>query len=312
MKSIVQLFSVCILLLVSETIFSQTGSDYNLPLSVGSRLTLHTEPAPNWSQRTTIFSIEGTDIIDGRECFRQIGREISDFTNEIDTFHICWLREDSVGNVIMTAASINGSENPDSALIVNFNYFPNEYLTVGYSRTISFGDIEIDSVISVSETVVTPAGTFNNCIVILETKSDTQGNLIRRDYGYYAYGIGMVKNERTFPDTDVHTDLLISYNVTGLNDEVTNQTPDNFLLSQNYPNPFNPSTTFSYLIPNESKVTIKVYDILGNEIATLVDELKEPGLYSIKFDASLLSNGIYFLTMKAADYTQTKKMILIK
>ena len=190
------------LIFVSEGAFSQTAADYYLPLSVSNRLTSHTQPSrQHWSQRTAIFSIEGTDIIEGRECFRQIGTEISDFTSEIDTFHIFWLREDSVGNVIMTAVSIDGSANPDSALIVNFNYFPNEFLTLGYSRTISFGDIEKDSVISVSETVVTPAGTFNNCIVILETTSDDQGNLLHNNYGYYAYGIGKVKNERTFPDT---------------------------------------------------------------------------------------------------------------
>lgn len=312
MKSILQLFSACILLFTSEIIFSQTAADYYLPLSVGNRLTSHTEPTSNWSQRTTIFSIEGTDIIEGRVCFRQIGTEISDFTNEIDTFHIFWLREDSVGNVIMTAVSIDGSENPDSAVIVNFNYFPNEYLTVGYSRTISFEDIEKDSVISVSETVVTPAGTFNNCIVILETKSDAQGNLIHHDYGYYAYGIGKVKNERTYPVTEVHTDLLISYNLTGINDEVSNQNPDNFLLSQNFPNPFNPSTSIRYQVSGNSQVILKVYDVLGNEVATLVNEEKPAGNYEVEFDASRLTSGIYFYQLKSGSYLETKKMVMMK
>jgi len=312
MKSILQLFSACILIFTGGIIFAQTGSDYYLPLSVGNQLTLHTEPTQNWSQRTSIFSIEGTDIIEGRECFRQIGTEISDLTSEIDTFHIFWLREDSVGNVIMTAVSIDGSENPDSAVVVNFNYFPNEYLTLGYSRTLFFGDIEVDSVVSVSETVVTHAGTFNNCIVILETQTDNQGNLIHTDYSYYAYGMGKVKNVRTFPPTDAHTDLLISYNVTGLNDEETNQNPDNFLLSQNYPNPFNPATKISWQSPVSGHQTLKVYDMLGKEVATLVDEYREAGNYGIDFNASSLSSGVYFYTLQAGTYTQSKKMILMK
>ncbi len=314
MKSILQLFSACILIFTGGIIFAQTGSDYYLPLSVGNQLTLHTEPTQNWSQRTSIFSIEGTDIIEGRECFRQIGTEISDLTSEIDTFHIFWLREDSVGNVIMTAVSIDGSENPDSAVVVNFNYFPNEYLTLGYSRTLSFGDIEVDSVVSVSETVVTHAGTFNNCIVILETQTDNQGNLIHTDYSYYAYGMGKVKNVRTFPPTDAHTDLLISYNVTGLNDEETNQNPDNFLLSQNYPNPFNPSTIIKYSISNREFVSLKVYDVLGNEITRLVNEEKPAGTYDVEFTTQNLelSSGIYFYQLKAGNYSATRKMLLVK
>jgi Secretion system C-terminal sorting domain len=312
MKSILQLFSACILIFTGGIIFAQTGSDYYLPLSVGNQLILHTEPTQNWSQRTSIFSIEGTDIIEGRECFRQIGTEISDLTSEIDTFHIFWLREDSVGNVIMTAVSIDGSENPDSAVVVNFNYFPNEYLTLGYSRTLSFGDIEVDSVVSVSETVVTHAGTFNNCIVILETQTDNQGNLIHTDYSYYAYGMGKVKNVRTFPPTDAHTDLLISYNVTGLNDEISSYTPDDFLLSQNYPNPFNPSTKISWQSPVGSWQTLKIYDVLGKEIVTLIDEFKSAGKYEVDFDASGLPSGVYLYRMTAGSFTETKKIILVK
>jgi len=212
----------------------------------------------------------------------------------------------------MTAVSIDGSENPDSAVVVNFNYFPNEYLTLGYSRTLFFGDIEVDSVVSVSETVVTHAGTFNNCIVILETQTDNQGNLIHTDYSYYAYGMGKVKNVRTFPPTDAHTDLLISYNVTGLNDEETNQNPDNFLLSQNYPNPFNPSTSIRYHVSGNSQVILKVYNVLGNEVATLVNEEKPAGNYEVEFDGSRLTSGVYFYQLKSGSYLETKKMVMMK
>jgi hypothetical protein len=86
----------------------------------------------------------------------------------------------------------------------------------------------------------------------------------------------------------------------------------NYTLSQNYPNPFNPSTTIRYEIPEHSSVTIKVYDILSNEIATLVNEEKTVGEYEIEFNAANLPSGIYFYTLSAGNYFSTKKMILLK
>jgi hypothetical protein len=83
-------------------------------------------------------------------------------------------------------------------------------------------------------------------------------------------------------------------------------------LDQNYPNPFNPSTSIQYAISNRQFVTLKVYDILGNEITTLVNEEKPTGEYEIEFDGSKLPSGIYFYQLKAGNFVETKKMILLK
>ena len=88
--------------------------------------------------------------------------------------------------------------------------------------------------------------------------------------------------------------------------------PDVFSLSQNYPNPFNPVTNIKYQIPEFSFVTIKVYDALGKEVATLVNEEKAAGYYEIEFNASSLTSGIYFYKLRANNFTQIKKMILLK
>ena len=95
--------------------------------------------------------------------------------------------------------------------------------------------------------------------------------------------------------------------------------PQAFRLEQNYPNPFNPSTKIEYQIPKLSHVSLKVYDILGNQVATLVNEEQPAGKYSINFNASKLSSGIYFYRIDAAPSTgsaqgfvQTKKLILLK
>ena len=89
-----------------------------------------------------------------------------------------------------------------------------------------------------------------------------------------------------------------------------------YKLSQNYPNPFNPSTKISWQSPVGNHQTLKVYDVLGNEVATLVDEYRNAGSYEVEFKSSVgsrqLASGIYFYQLKAGDYVQTKKMILIK
>ncbi|MBI5663026.1 MAG: T9SS type A sorting domain-containing protein [Ignavibacterium album] len=93
----------------------------------------------------------------------------------------------------------------------------------------------------------------------------------------------------------------------------------NFMLEQNYPNPFNPTTKIRFTIPaltpslsQRERVILKVYDILGNEVATLVNEEKEPGYYEVEFNAEQLSSGIYFYRLQVGNYTQTKKMILLR
>ena len=85
-----------------------------------------------------------------------------------------------------------------------------------------------------------------------------------------------------------------------------------YALDQNYPNPFNPATTISYQLPKDGRVTIKIFDAIGREVTTLVDEFKSSGQYSVKFDASHLSSGIYFYSIRSGDYNAVKKMTLIK
>jgi hypothetical protein len=85
-----------------------------------------------------------------------------------------------------------------------------------------------------------------------------------------------------------------------------------YSLNQNYPNPFNPSTTINYEIPVSNKITIKVYNILGDEVTTLVNEQKDAGRYQVIFNASRYTSGVYFYRVQAGNFVQTKKMILLK
>jgi hypothetical protein len=107
--------------------------------------------------------------------------------------------------------------------------------------------------------------------------------------------------------------------------EVTVSSPTEFSVSQNYPNPFNPNTKIKYTVPSvtlrqaqsDILVTLKVFDVLGNEVATLVNEEKPAGEYEVEFSVGQdsspdIASGIYFYQLKAANYTETKKMILLK
>jgi len=85
-----------------------------------------------------------------------------------------------------------------------------------------------------------------------------------------------------------------------------------YKLSQNYPNPFNPSTTIKFQLPSSGIVSLKIYDILGREITTLVDEFKTEGRYEVIFNASSLASGVYLYRLNVNDYVDVKKMILLK
>jgi hypothetical protein len=98
----------------------------------------------------------------------------------------------------------------------------------------------------------------------------------------------------------------------GDNPRINSNMPKEFNLSQNYPNPFNPVTKINFAIPKSGFVTLKIYDILGREIKTLVNEVKQPGYYTVDFNGSSLASGVYFYRIVAGNFINVKRMILIK
>ncbi len=94
--------------------------------------------------------------------------------------------------------------------------------------------------------------------------------------------------------------------------ELEAKAPKTFTLEQNYPNPFNPSTIIRFSVPKESMVTLKIFNILGQEVETLVNQQKLPGTYQVSFDAGKLSSGVYFYSINAGNFYQVKKMMLLK
>ena len=103
--------------------------------------------------------------------------------------------------------------------------------------------------------------------------------------------------------TDIISDIALNQN---------DKVPCDFELKQNYPNPFNPSTVITFSIPKESYVTLRIFNILGQTVKTLVNQNERVGIYTINFNAHGLSSGVYFYSIKAGDYYQVKKMLLLK
>ncbi|QQS35204.1 MAG: right-handed parallel beta-helix repeat-containing protein [Ignavibacteriales bacterium] len=140
----------------------------------------------------------------------------------------------------------------------------------------------------------------------------------------FVEGAGTTSETRSYLFTDrelvsgIHNyrlkqiDLDGSFTYHNLNNEVEVGIPDKFDLAQNYPNPFNPTTVISYSIAKESLAKLVVFNSIGEEVLTLVNELKQPGNYSYNFDANSLSSGVYFYKLTAGDFVSTRKMLLVK
>lgn len=145
----------------------------------------------------------------------------------------------------------------------------------------------------------------------------------RPDTSWFATDVWMIKEVTPSVNVNLNTiGIPFTFNVPGNVYELTvpnvgvsnisNEVPESFKLYQNYPNPFNPSTKIKFDVKNSSTVSLKVYDLRGREVSTPVNEYLKTGSYSVSFDASKLSSGIYFYTLQADGFRQTKQMLLVK
>ena len=158
--------------------------------------------------------------------------------------------------------------------------------------------------LSKTDTIDSPAGVFTNCYHFYFSGI--------QDYEWeewFAPGVGIVERRlHGFAFIDWYLDEVI---ITSLNEPKSNIIKS-FFLYQNYPNPFNPSTTIEFSLPQSSFVTLKVYNILGDVVAMLVSEKLAAGKYKFEWDASGVSTGVYLYRIKAGEFQQLKKMVLMK
>ena len=209
-----------------------------------------------------------------------------------------------------------------SNLIFDFNFWVKHpytyYASLGVQDFIK--DVYFDCFYK-SESDSISAGRLNSYYVYTPPSQHRQvvfnlnPSLLANGYSFYykvtAVDKGLIPNYLSKPDTGYYKLVYIPTDV-----ESEKLFTTEFTLSQNYPNPFNPSTKISWQAPVGSWQTLKVYDILGNEVVTLVNEYRDAGSYKVEFQSAVgslqLASGIYYYQLRAGDYVETKKMILLK
>jgi hypothetical protein len=234
-----------------------------------------------------------------------------------------------VGNApwMLAAGDVNNDGTPDvvsansseASLSVVFCdslgnlYPPINYPTGLFPIAIDLGDVDGDGDLE----IVT--SNFSGSDFTMYENDGTGNYINRRNFSAHTAGSCTVLHDR---DNDGDMDmtgidewvdsLFLFTNDPSVNVEEEENVPDDFYLSQNYPNPFNPATKIEFRIKNLGFVSLKVFNVLGNEIATLVNEEKHVGKYDVNFNATGLSSGMYFYTLKAGSHSETKKMVLLK
>ena len=198
-----------------------------------------------------------------------------------------------------------------------FDLYSNEQFS-----TMSSSEIVLDNNHNIYVTGTSSNSTTQSDFVTL--KYDIGGNRIwKQSYNQTGTGINRSKGITVDNSGNVYvmglsdngnsTDITtIKYSQGILPRDPLTNIPGDFMLYQNYPNPFNPSTQIKYELPLDANVKITVYDMLGKELAVLVNEQKTAGRYNVSFDASRISSGMYFYKIEAGSYTDTKKMLLVK
>jgi hypothetical protein len=207
---------------------------------------------------------------------------------------------DTLGSEMIFAVDVtNISQEEQTIYIVRtINALPSEW-TSALCFDVCFTS-ELDSAISIPDygsSPVLPDSTREISIHVFPEENHGAGNV-------------QIKVGSTSDNIDYFFDFEASTLTTSVDDPENK--PENFRLLQNYPNPFNPATKISWQSPVSSWQTLKIYDALGNEVSTLVNQEKPAGVHTITFDASDLSSGIYFYQLITRDFTETKKMILLR
>ena len=251
----------------------------------------------NWNL-TTIGREEGPYTVEKNRYFYDIvDQQIINGTSIIDSIANFLIIIDTTQTTILPPDSINVSL-ADTSLFVNWSAVPNAlYYKVYY-----------DSDTSGIPYYGTEATQGNSPITVSGSEVLTLTGLdVGKIYYVSVTTVDPQGVQSYFSDED-----SCLFDPTTRVDDVKPHLPTEYSLSQNYPNPFNPSSKIAYSIPSKTHVLLKIYDLLGRELITLVDKEQEQGAYSVIFNAKNLSSGIYLYQLKAGSYIQTRKMTLIK
>jgi hypothetical protein len=187
--------------------------------------------------------------------------------------------------------------------LATFNYYINEYnVTLNWitASEINSNGFDIQRAKTLDDNLISEwksIGFINGKGTTTESSFYTYSDESLQP-GNYSYRLKIIDNDGSFEFSNI------------INIEI--EAPVVYTLSQNFPNPFNPNTLIQYQLPEKGFVNLKVYDAIGVEVATLVNEVKEAGIHEISFDAASLTTGVYFYTLYSGNFVKTNKMLLLK
>jgi hypothetical protein len=265
------------------------------PLAVGNRfvyLNSNFYPGQTWVTRAVITK---DSIINGKKYF---------YCVNFPYISAGLVRFDSAkGNLLQYSNSIYCSSYANDIILDSMRSKPNDQVScLGTKRCLDTNNITL-----FNQFQRKTLSFKNDGLIYQETKYARDFGIISGCQGepppcdtYYSLK-GCVINGVVYGDTTMT-------NISNISSKI----PDNYSLSQNYPNPFNPKTIIKFQIKDSKLVTINIYNILGKVVSTLVNEKLQPGEYEVTFDGSNLPSGIYFYTLSADDFKETKKIILLK
>ena len=295
---IIALFSI---LITCPSKYSQTQPDTSyFPLAIGNQWVYE---ASNFPYPDTITVVD-TQTVNGKLYF-------AFRDNSSSLYRYTWYRKDNNKIYIVDTLAVR----LDPSNIIEYMIYDFSANT-GNSWNVTLANYNLQckyagtaKLESKNDSVQTSNDKLGNCYKFSHLVPCVDAGRINE---WFAAGIGRV----AFYDESIAgiREFTLAYTnvVTRVESNNNARLVSNYKLAQNYPNPFNPSTTISYSIPKESLVTLKVYDVLGRELQTLVAGEKPAGKYKILFEANKYSSGIYFYVMHAGDFIETKKLILLK
>jgi hypothetical protein len=265
----------------------------------------------NSEYNTSSLEIEGINTIGGKSYFRLCQKILKGDT--VRSMWYTWLREESGGIVI---GAFGSRSLLDSAKLIDppLQMFPNNP-TVGQTWDLNIPDMGGHFYYlceSVTYTVQAYAGTFNNCLRLKMYIKNSAGDTTQKSNLCYAKNIGEVLNEGWGVWSGNYKFTLYQYNVNVAVEVEPDGVPENFSLEQNYPNPFNPSTNFRIRIAESGFVKLSVYDPVGREVALLLNEKKEAGCYTVRWNASAHASGVYFYRLTTGKFRDIKRLVLIR
>lgn len=259
----------------------------------------------------------------------------SDVASTMDDKNYNFFKTSSV-NLFTTGTAFPGEviSDTDPELYMQYPFTYNSTFTDNFTADYNIGyPVHRTGTITVTSdawgTINLPFGSFSNALrvkyTVITKDSSNQGTPViftttLNSYVWFVPGKKFPVFEVIYTSTDFNgisfgTTKNVNYNSNstpiGIS-PISSEVPDNFSLKQNYPNPFNPSTNIEFLIADFGPVNITVYDIQGKNAAELVNEELKPGTYKINFDGSSLPSGVYFYRLTSKDFSETKKMILVK